>query len=134
MTVDTITMPRSEFAAYQRAIDSAKSQIARLTQELTEARQRERAAVSAYTQQQAELEAAEQVISNLQDVILSQAEEARDIGNERDKFHATCEDIFTTLEDEIKNCVEAEPAILVSDAYLKLAALLDKAPMPRICP
>jgi len=36
---DTITMPRDEFAAYQRAVEYAKNEIARLTAEVTRLRE-----------------------------------------------------------------------------------------------
>ncbi len=62
MTDTSITLPREEFAAYQRAVESAKNEVARLVQERDEARQREKIASAAYHQQQAELDAAREII------------------------------------------------------------------------
>ena len=36
---DTITMPRDEFAAYQRVVEAAKNEIARLTAEVNRLRE-----------------------------------------------------------------------------------------------
>jgi hypothetical protein len=48
----TITLPQGEFAAYQRAIESAKNQIALLVRERDEARRREQVACATYDGQQ----------------------------------------------------------------------------------
>lgn len=48
----TITLPQGEFAAYQRAIESAKDRIALLVRERDEARQREKIATETYNGQQ----------------------------------------------------------------------------------
>jgi hypothetical protein len=49
---DTIILTRGEFATYQRAVESAKNQIALLVRERDEARQREQIACATYDGQQ----------------------------------------------------------------------------------
>jgi hypothetical protein len=62
--------------AYERNMESAYLIISKLTSELNEARKRERVAAAAYTQQQAELEAARAIIAIVRDVVSNRSDYA----------------------------------------------------------